>query len=176
MVHNGIEYGMMVPGEVSILRRPYGQSVDPADAQHISGIGSVVRFLVVELAEAFAGPGLESIQGYVEDSGRVAGYQRAIDTGVPAPVLCPLFQRFRSRLGTALATRFWPLRSSSAAAVLPGEDKRADTAGAGEVNLLRQNNTGPTVTPRLVPLRAVSLPVKGRGHAKALSNHSCQKW
>jgi 6-phosphogluconate dehydrogenase len=63
--------------------------------------GSVVRSWLLELVErAFEkDPGLESIRGYVEDSGEGRWtVQEAIDRAVPTPVLAlALMSRFRSR-------------------------------------------------------------------------------
>jgi 6-phosphogluconate dehydrogenase len=143
MVHNGIEYGMMAAyGEgFSILKAsPYGQAVDPAAVAHLWNQGSVVRSWLLELAEeAFRNdPGLESIQGYVEDSGEGRWtVQQAIDTGVPAPVIAAsLFQRFRSRLGDSFGDKVLAaLRNEFGghAVLTAGEEKRPDTAGAGDV-------------------------------------------
>jgi 6-phosphogluconate dehydrogenase len=143
MVHNGIEYGMMAAyGEgFSILKAsPYGQSVDPAAVAHLWNRGSVVRSWLLELAEeAFRkDPDLESIQGYVEDSGEGRWtVQQAIDTGVPAPVIAAsLFQRFRSRLGDSFGDKVLAaLRNEFGghAVLSAGEAKRSDLAGAGDV-------------------------------------------
>jgi 6-phosphogluconate dehydrogenase len=63
--------------------------------------GSVVRSWLLELLGlAFeADPGLESIRGYVEDSGEGRWtVEQAIDTAVPAPVIAlSLMLRQRSR-------------------------------------------------------------------------------
>lgn len=143
MVHNGIEYGMMAAyGEgFSILKAsPYGQAVDPAAVAHLWNRGSVVRSWLLELAEdAFRkDPGLESIQGYVEDSGEGRWtVQQAIDTGVPAPVIAAsLFQRFRSRLGDSFGDKVLAaLRNEFGghAVLKASEDKKSDMAGAGNV-------------------------------------------
>lgn len=143
MVHNGIEYGMMAAyGEgFSILQAsPYGQSVDPAAVAHLWNRGSVVRSWLLELAEAAfrKDPGLDSIQGYVEDSGEGRWtVQQAIDTGVPAPVIAAsIFQRFRSRLGDSFGDKVLAaLRNEFGghAVLKAGEEKRPDLAGAGDV-------------------------------------------
>lgn len=143
MVHNGIEYGMMAAyGEgFSILKAsPYGEALDPAAVAHLWNRGSVVRSWLLELAEeAFRkDPGLESLQGYVEDSGEGRWtVQQAIDTGVPAPVIAAsLFQRFRSRLGDSFGDKVLAaLRNEFGghAVLRTGEGQRADTAGAGGI-------------------------------------------
>jgi len=99
-----------------------------------------VRSWLLELAEeAFRkDPDLESIQGYVEDSGEGRWtVQQAIDTGVPAPVIAAsLFQRFRSRLGDSFGDKVLAaLRNEFGghAVLKAGEEKRSDTAGAGDV-------------------------------------------
>lgn len=143
MVHNGIEYGMMAAyGEgFSILKAStYGDALDPAAVAHLWNRGSVVRSWLLELAEsAFRrDPDLESLQGYVEDSGEGRWtVQQAIDSGVPAPVIAAsLFQRFRSRLGDSFSDKVLAaLRNEFGGhAVLgTGEEKRVDTAGAGGI-------------------------------------------
>jgi 6-phosphogluconate dehydrogenase len=102
MVHNGIEYGLLqayAEGFELLEASPYD-----LDLHAISGLwnqGSVVRSWLLELAElALADdPKLETIRGYVEDSGEGRWtIQEAIDLGVPATVLAhSLFARFRSR-------------------------------------------------------------------------------
>jgi len=143
MVHNGIEYGMMAAyGEgFSILKASsYGPAVDPAAVAHLWNRGSVVRSWLLELAEAAfrKDPELESLQGYVEDSGEGRWtVQQAIDTGVPAPVIAAsLFQRFRSRLGDSFSDKVLAaLRNEFGghAVLATGEEKRVDMAGAGDV-------------------------------------------
>jgi 6-phosphogluconate dehydrogenase len=102
MVHNGIEYGMLAAfGEgFEILER----SEFNLDLTTIAGIwrkGSVVRSWLLELLfDALQrDPGLESIRGYVEDSGEGRWtVQAAIDEDVPAPIITlSLFSRFSSR-------------------------------------------------------------------------------
>jgi 6-phosphogluconate dehydrogenase len=102
MVHNGIEYGLLAA---------YGEGFDilhsspfDLDLFRIAGIwryGSVVRSWLLELlVDAFEkDPKLESIRGYVDDSGEGRWtVQAAIDQNVPAPITAiSLFQRFASR-------------------------------------------------------------------------------
>jgi 6-phosphogluconate dehydrogenase len=102
MVHNGIEYGMLQAyGEgFEILARSRFK-YDLAKVARLWNQGSVVRSWLLELAErAFAQDArLESIRGYVEDSGEGRWtVQEAIDLSVPAPVLTLSLQaRFASR-------------------------------------------------------------------------------
>jgi 6-phosphogluconate dehydrogenase len=143
MVHNGIEYGMMAAyGEgFSILKAsPFGADLDLASVAHLWNQGSVVRSWLLELAEAAfrKDPGLEALQGYVEDSGEGRWtLQQAIDTGVPAPVMAAsLFQRFRSRLDDSFGDKVLAaLRNEFGghAVAAAGEKKKTDTAGAGVV-------------------------------------------
>ncbi len=143
MVHNGIEYGMMSAfGEgFSILKAsPYAAGLDLAEVSHLWNRGSVVRSWLLELAEAaFQKDGdLESIQGYVEDSGEGRwSVQQAIDTGVPAPVIAAaLFQRFRSRMMDSFSDKVLAaLRNEFGGhAVVPSADvKKEASAGAGDV-------------------------------------------
>jgi 6-phosphogluconate dehydrogenase len=102
MVHNGIEYGLLAAyGEgFEILER----SPFDLDLEQISGIwryGSVVRSWLLELLhEALQKDSrLESIRGWVEDSGEGRWtVQAAMDEDVPASITAlALFQRFASR-------------------------------------------------------------------------------
>jgi 6-phosphogluconate dehydrogenase len=102
MVHNGIEYGLLAAyGEgFEILER----SEFDLDLSRVAGIwqyGSVVRSWLLELlVDALQrDPGLESIEGYVQDSGEGRWtLQAAIDEDVPAPITAlSLFARFASR-------------------------------------------------------------------------------
>jgi 6-phosphogluconate dehydrogenase len=104
MVHNGIEYGMMSAygeGFEILQASPYGGEMDFSQVAHLWNQGSVVRSWLLELAEsAFKKDrGLETIQGYVQDSGEGRWtIQEAVDTAVSAPVItASVFQRFRSR-------------------------------------------------------------------------------
>jgi len=143
MVHNGIEYGMMAAyGEgFSILRAsPYADALNLADVSRLWNRGSVVRSWLLELAEtAFRrDPGLEGLQGYVEDSGEGRWtVQQAVDSGVPVPVMAAaLFQRFRSRLDDSFGDKVLAaLRNEFGGhAVVPaGERKKSTEAGAGAV-------------------------------------------
>jgi 6-phosphogluconate dehydrogenase len=143
MVHNGIEYGMMAAyGEgFSILKAsPYADRLDLAEVSALWNRGSVVRSWLLELAEAAFrdDPGLDALQGYVEDSGEGRWtVQQAIDSGVPAPVIAAsLFQRFRSRLADSFGDKVLAaLRNQFGghALVAATGEKRADGAGAGGV-------------------------------------------
>jgi 6-phosphogluconate dehydrogenase len=143
MVHNGIEYGLMSAyGEgFSILKAsPYGGRLDLAAVAHLWNRGSVVRSWLLELAEAafLKDKDLESLQGYVEDSGEGRWtVQQAIESGVPAPVIAAaLFQRFRSRMEDSFSDKVLAaLRNEFGGhAVVPeGETKKTSSAGAGEI-------------------------------------------
>ena len=104
MVHNGIEYAMMQSyGEgCEILKAsPYAEGLDLGKIAHLWNQGSVIRSWLLELLEtAFEkDPNLESIKGYVEDSGEGRWtVEQAIESGVPATSIAhSLFARFRSR-------------------------------------------------------------------------------
>lgn len=110
MVHNAIEYGLMqaYAEGFDLLHRSEFQ----LDLHQIATLwlhGSVVRSWLLELASrAFAAdPRLESIQGYVEDSGEGRWtIHEAVDHAVSTPVLAlSLFARFRSRQPDAFADR-----------------------------------------------------------------------
>lgn len=143
MVHNGIEYGMMAAyGEgFSILKAsPYGDALDLAQVSHLWNRGSVVRSWLLELAEAafLKDPGLDGLQGYVEDSGEGRWtVQQAVESGVPAPVMAAaLFQRFSSRLADSFGDKVLAaLRNEFGghAVVSAGERKKSAEAGAGAV-------------------------------------------
>lgn len=143
MVHNGIEYGMMSAyGEgFSILKAsPYGAGLDLASVAHLWNRGSVVRSWLLELAEAAfqKDHDLESLQGYVEDSGEGRWtLQQAIDSGVPAPVIAAaLFQRFRSRMLDSFSDKVLAaLRNEFGGhAIVPaGEGIKAPGAGSGGI-------------------------------------------
>ena len=110
MVHNGIEYGMLAA---------YGEGFEimqasefDLDLHAIAGIwryGSVVRSWLLELlVDALQkDPKLESIRGYVEDSGegRWTVFE-AINENVPAPITAlSLFMRFASRQDESYAAK-----------------------------------------------------------------------
>src|SRR5262245_42213678 len=102
MIHNAIEYGMMQAyGEGFELLDASEYQYDHAAIARLWNRGSVVRSWLLELAaRAFEkDPNLESIRGYVEDSGEGRwAVQEAIDRAVPAEVLAiSLMSRFRSR-------------------------------------------------------------------------------
>ena len=103
MIHNGIEYGMLqaYAEGYEILHASRDFKLDLHKIAGVWNHGSVVRSWINELAEiAFEKePGLESLKGYVEDSGEGRWtVQEAIDLDVPAPVITmSLLARLRSR-------------------------------------------------------------------------------
>ena len=102
MVHNGIEYGMMAAyGEGFELLAGSKFDIDLRRVASLWNRGSVVRSWLLELAErAFErDPRLESIRGYVDDSGEGRWtVQEAIDQDVPLPIITlSLMRRFASR-------------------------------------------------------------------------------
>jgi 6-phosphogluconate dehydrogenase len=110
MVHNGIEYGLLAAyGEGFEIMQ--GSEFD-LDLRAIAGIwryGSVVRSWLLELlVDALAkDPKLESIRGYVEDSGEGRWtVLEAIAENVPAPITAlSLFLRFASRQDESYAAK-----------------------------------------------------------------------
>jgi len=103
MVHNGIEYGLMQSYAEGFELMQAKQEFN-LDLQHIAEIwryGSVVRSWLLDLAAAALqqDPGLESIQGYVEDSGEGRWtVQESIELAVAMPIISHSLQaRFRSR-------------------------------------------------------------------------------
>jgi 6-phosphogluconate dehydrogenase len=110
MVHNGIEYGMMQSfAEGFEIMNASEFELDLRQLAALWQHGSVVRSWLLELLErALADdPGLESIRGYVEDSGEGRWtVQAAIDERVPAPAItASLFARFASRQDESFAAK-----------------------------------------------------------------------
>jgi 6-phosphogluconate dehydrogenase len=111
MVHNGIEYGLM---------QAYAEGFDlmngipdfDLDLRQVAALwqhGSVVRGWLLELLErAFEeDPGLESIRGFVQDSGEGRWtVHEAIEAAVPVPAIAlALFARFSSRQDESFAAK-----------------------------------------------------------------------
>jgi 6-phosphogluconate dehydrogenase len=111
MVHNGVEYGMMqaYAEGFEIMRAAKEFDLDLHAVAQVWNHGSVVRSWLLELAEeAFQQDGnLDSIKGYVEDSGEGRWtIQAAIDFDVPAPIITlSLFERFHSRQPESFAAK-----------------------------------------------------------------------
>jgi 6-phosphogluconate dehydrogenase len=110
MVHNGIEYGMMQAyGEGFELLAASRWELDLAAIAHLWDHSSVVRSWLLELAADALDkdPKLETITGYVEDTGEGRWtVQQAIELGVPMPVIAEsLFARFRSRQDDSFSNR-----------------------------------------------------------------------
>jgi 6-phosphogluconate dehydrogenase len=103
MVHNGVEYGLMAAyGEgFEILKTAPFPNLDLPAIAKVWLHGSVVRSWLLELLADALGkdPRLESVRGYVEDSGEGRWtVQAAIDQNVPAPVITlSLLERIASR-------------------------------------------------------------------------------
>jgi 6-phosphogluconate dehydrogenase len=103
MVHNGIEYAMLqgyAEGfEIMSAKKEF--SLDLHKIAALWNNGSVIRSWLLELAgSAFRkDPGLDSIMGYVEDSGEGRWtVAEAVEEDVPAPIITlSLLERFRSR-------------------------------------------------------------------------------
>ena len=112
MVHNGIEYGMMEAygeGFELLAASKYGPGLDLKAISGLWNRGSVVRSWLLELLEAAfeKDPGLQSIKGFVEDSGEGRWtVQEAVDSGVAVPAIAAaLFRRFRSRQDDSFAEK-----------------------------------------------------------------------
>ncbi len=110
MVHNGVEYGMMAAyGEGFELLAGSKFNVDLHQVAALWNRGSVVRSWLLELAErALASdPRLESIAGYVQDSGEGRWtVQEALDQDVPLPVITlSLMRRFSSRQQSSFSAK-----------------------------------------------------------------------
>jgi 6-phosphogluconate dehydrogenase len=110
MVHNGIEYGMLQAyAEGFALLHASEFDLDLRQIAVLWNQGSVVRSWLLELAErAFAkSPKLESLRGYVDDSGEGRWtVLEAVERGVTAGVIAQsLFNRFASREENSFAMR-----------------------------------------------------------------------
>ena len=110
MVHNGIEYGMMAAyGEGFELLAGSKFDLDLHQIASVWQRGSVVRSWLLDLAElAFQrDPRLESIQGFVQDSGEGRWtVQEALDQDVPLPIITlSLMRRFASRQPSSFSAK-----------------------------------------------------------------------
>jgi 6-phosphogluconate dehydrogenase len=110
MIHNGIEYGMMQAyGEGFELLKSSQFDLDLGKIAHLWNQGSVVRSWLLELCEsAFQkDPKLDSIKGYVEDSGEGRWTViEAVEHGVSATALAhSLFARYASRQTDGFANK-----------------------------------------------------------------------
>ncbi len=110
MVHNGIEYGMMAAyGEGFELLAGSKFDLDLHQVASVWQHGSVVRSWLLDLAElAFQrDPRLESIQGFVQDSGEGRWtVQEALDQDVPLPIITlSLMRRFASRQPSSFSAK-----------------------------------------------------------------------
>ena len=102
MIHNGVEYGLMQAyGEGFELLRSSPFELDLAQIAQVWRHGSVVRSWLLDLAARALeeDPGLEHVEGWVEDSGEGRWtVETAIDNAVPVPAIAQaLFARFASR-------------------------------------------------------------------------------
>jgi len=103
MVHNGIEYAMLqaYAEGFEILNAKKEFDLDLQSISNLWNQGSVIRSWLLELAESAFGKDakLDSIKGYVEDSGEGRWtVAEAIEQNVPAPIITiSLLERFRSR-------------------------------------------------------------------------------
>ncbi|MBI4825606.1 MAG: decarboxylating 6-phosphogluconate dehydrogenase [Nitrospirae bacterium] len=103
MIHNGIEYAMLqsYAEGFEILKAKKDFDLDLKQISELWNHGSVIESWLLELAGyAFdKDPKLDSIKGYVEDSGEGRWtVAEAIEQDVPAPLITlSLLERFRSR-------------------------------------------------------------------------------
>jgi 6-phosphogluconate dehydrogenase len=110
MVHNGIEYGLMMAyAEGYELLAAEDLITDPQAVIQAWSNGTVVRsWLQQLLAKALKDdPGFDAISGYTEDSGEGRWtVEDAVEKSVPAPTItAALFARFRSRRDNSFADR-----------------------------------------------------------------------
>ena len=112
MIHNGIEYAMMEAygeGFEILEASQYKDYLDYSKVAHLWNQGSVIRSWLLELLEsAFSkDPKLQSIEGYVEDSGEGRWtVLQAVESGVSATAIAhALFKRFQSRNNNLFSDR-----------------------------------------------------------------------
>jgi len=111
MIHNGIEYAMLQAyGEgFEIIKTKPDFAVDLGKIAHLWNQGSVIRSWLLELAEDVfkQDPNLDSVLGYVEDSGEGRWtVAEAITEAVPAPVITlSLYERFHSRQAESFSAK-----------------------------------------------------------------------
>ena len=110
MVHNGVEYAMLQAyAEGFEIMQKSQYDLDLHAVSHLWNQGSVVRSWLLELAEnAFEkDANLDSIRGYVEDSGEGRWtVLEAINESVPAHAIAgSLFARFASRQDDSFAMK-----------------------------------------------------------------------
>jgi 6-phosphogluconate dehydrogenase len=110
MVHNGVEYGLMQAyAEGFDLMEASEFDLDLGAIAELWRHGSVVRSWLLDLlTRALAeDPDLESIRGYVEDSGEGRWtVEEAIEHAVPLPVItAALYARFASREDESFAAK-----------------------------------------------------------------------
>ena len=112
MVHNGIEYGLMqsyAEGFDIMKASKVFPELDLGGVAEVWRHGSVVRSWLLDLAAGALAkdPGLDGVEGYVEDSGEGRWTViEAIDEDVPAPVITlSLFARFASRREDSFGNR-----------------------------------------------------------------------
>ncbi len=111
MVHNAIEYGLLQAyGEgFELMNAKKEFDLDLEKIAELWSHGSVVRSWLLELAvNVFReDPSLESIKGYVEDTGEGRwSVMEGIEESVPLPVITlSLLQRFRSRQESSFSAK-----------------------------------------------------------------------
>jgi len=110
MVHNGVEYALMQAyGEGFDLLANSDLDLKVEEIAEVWRHGSVVRSWLLDLAASALkkDPGLESISGFVEDSGEGRWtVETAIDQATPTPAIAiALFSRFASRREDTFANR-----------------------------------------------------------------------
>jgi 6-phosphogluconate dehydrogenase len=110
MVHNGIEYGLLQAyGEGLEILRSSVYDIDLRQVAEVWRRGSVVRSWLLDLLVRALekDPALETVKGYVEDSGEGRwAVLAAMDQDVPAPVTAlSLFARFASRQDESFAAK-----------------------------------------------------------------------
>jgi 6-phosphogluconate dehydrogenase len=111
MVHNGIEYGLMeaYAEGFELIQAKQDFTPDLAQIARIWQHGSVVRSWLLDLTAAALreDPDLQTIQGYVEDSGEGRWtVEESLKLEVPTPVITGSVQmRFRSRQDNPFGSR-----------------------------------------------------------------------
>jgi 6-phosphogluconate dehydrogenase len=140
MVHNGIEYAMMEAygeGFEMMKASPYAGDLRLGEVARLWNRGSVIRSWLLELLEsAFEkDPDLESVSGYVEDTGEGRwAVEQAIEQGVSAMAIAhSVFKRFESRQKELFSNKVLAVlrREFGGHAIAEtGEDSRGNRVGS----------------------------------------------
>lgn len=144
MTHNAIEYGMMeayAEGFELLKSSPYAKGLDLSRVASMWNTASVVKSWLLELLiNVFKNPKeLESLRGYVEDSGEARwAVKEGVDNGVSMEVItASLYKRFNSRQKDVYANKVLAaLRNEFGGhmTLKAGDKIKVSSAGAGSTS------------------------------------------